>query len=693
MSGSAPFDLRQGEFFPVLGLPSNAIEFTATIQATGGNCDLQVYGPDGPQIVCIMGGDEGNCRFTSSNQWNGMDIIYSSDDVSPPIFESIYIPFASTFAAIRVYAAEDCSGTVRYQWEGMEPCGETVVHCIDPPTKTPSSMPSVSPETSSPTSGPTTSPTTRPTPSPTTGPSKAPTMPEPTGYPSQAPTCHQECTDYIPEGEDKWYDGFGEFFTCDYYAQAPTELCTQTQPMFMNFGKTAREACCACNGNHDCGRVCDVVLMFKTCGGANSTTEAWPTATICDNNDNCQRDYYLDPREDILWANPLWPILAGTKYAWRVPTSMFETSAASVTLTAAKDGVCIEDVWIDYALVNDPEDPIFLSRTEDEFPGENVVNEVDFKAPECRKPSMSPTVQPTRVPTTPPTKTPSVSPLSCFDLQGKYEGLKTQYENQEQVCQDTQTRLTTLATTDGCDYGVTCARCDVLTGDDLGDDVNEPDVGVRNKLSTSDSRYDVVSIGSDNALAMGLPLGIVPIVGPQGTEMYISPVNEVWVRETSFLRRTCVEYKPSADQYCTDPATYCTDGNVVGTLAAIEEQVLIAMAQGDGMHPECPSSCRALSDDVMAHFIKMEVPERENICVWNNLYYYKDPTSRTRKFTCVAAGERLAKCAANTYLCVGFDDNTGMKTYGFYDWQAAAVKTALSLKSKVHPYCPSYANV
>ena len=86
-----------------------------------------------------------------------------------------------------------------------------------------------------------------------------------------------------------------------------------------------------------------------------------------------------------------------------------------------------------------------------------------------------------------------------------------------------------------------------------------------------------------------------------------------------------------------------------------------------------------LDEIVTAHFVKMEVPEYDQVCVFDGLYFYKDASSRTRKFTCVAAGERLEVCPADEYLCVGFDDNTGMKTYGFYDWQAAAVKTALSL--------------
>jgi len=217
--------------------------------------------------------------------------------------------------------------------------------------------------------------------------------------------------------------------------------------------------------------------------------------------------------------------------------------------------------------------------------------------------------------------------------------------------------------------------------------------GVGDMLSGTDSRDDALFLGSDKAIRQGIERDSNPVVGPQGIEMYISNVNEVWVKDSPYYRRTCVEYKPSADQYCTDEATYCTGGTLVGTIAEIEEQVILAMSQGDSIHPECPSSCQSLSDDVKAHFIKMDVAEYENICVWKNLYFFKDPTTRTRRFTCVAAGERLEVCPAETYLCVGFDDNTGMKTYGFYDWQAAAVKTALTLDSKVHPYCPSYKDV
>lgn len=664
-SGTSTFSLTAGEIFPVLGVPQNAKEFEAILQATGGNCDLQLYGPDPNTntIACILGASY-DCEFSSSTTYNGMDITYSGDDRFPPVSESIIIPLASTFTAVRVVAVDDCQGTVQHRWNGIEPCGEPIVECV---TLEPTPVPSVRPTTS-----PTTGPTREPTPSPTNPPIVSP----PTNDPSRAPTCHEECNDYVPPGESRWYDKFGDFFTCDYYAQAPTELCTQTGDMFENFGRTAREACCACNGNHDCGRVCDVVLMFKTCEGANSTTEAWPSATICDRNGNCQVNYYLDPQEDILWANPLWPILAGTKYAWRVPTSMFDSYASTVTLTAAQDGVCIEDVWIDYDLVNDPRDPIFLARSGSaEFPeaGSGIVPTVTFDAPNCRAPSAAPTASPTPEPTTPPTSSPSTAPLDCVEIRRMYEDLVQQYEDQEQVCQDTEDRYLEVATRDGCDYGVTCARCDRLS-------IDTPPSG---NSGDEDSYY----------LGSFFPGQVREERAPGGTVFYIAPSNQIYVIEGLNYRRTCVEYKPVADQYCNNPDLYCAGETVVGTMEQMETAVNVARSQGDGIHPMCPSGCMGLDDTVAAHFVKMEVPDYENICTFNGLYFYKDAASRSRKFTCVAAGERLEVCPAEQYLCVGFDDNTGMKTFGFYDWQAAAVKTALSLDSKLHPFCPLYANV
>jgi len=669
-SGTSTFDIEQGEYFPVIGIPNNAKEFTVELQATGGNCDLQVYGPDDNLgIACIVGASD-ECIYKTSATYDGMDIEFSGPDDTSPVYESIYIELATTFSAIRVYANDDCQGTVSHRWTGIDPCGDPIVECRHPPTNDPSPAPTAS------TATPTTSPTTNPSPQPTPSPTDAPTVTPPSNEPSKAPTCYEECTDFVPEGQSMWYDNFGDFFTCDYYAQAPTELCTQTGDMFSNFGKTAREACCACNGNHDCGRVCDVVVMFKTCAGANSTTEAWPSATICDRSGNCQENYYLDPVEDILWANPLWPILAGTKYAWRVPTSMFDSYASTITLTSAQDGVCIEDVWIDYALVNDPTEPIFLAPDNtDEFPGEDTVSTVTFSAPDCRQPSQSPSVTPTPAPTSAPTKVPSKSPLPCSDMRDLYNDKVEEYERKESQCEDTAEAYTSLAQSNGCDYGVTCARCDRMT-------IDEP--ASSPELDEAETFF----------IGQFYPGQVDEETLPSGQIVYMSPTTrQIYVIENGRYRRTCIQYKPNANQYCTDADLYCAGGDRIGTVEEVDAAVQLALSQNDFIHPECPSSCMGLTDTVAEHFEKMGVENYDQVCTYNGLYFYKDPSTNSRKFTCVAAGERLDECPADEYLCVGFDDNTGRKTYGFYDWQAAAVKTAISLESKIHPYCPAYADV
>jgi len=673
-SGTSTFDIERGEYFPVIGIPNNAKEFTVELQATGGNCDLQVYGPDDNLgIACIVGASD-ECIYKTSATYEGMDIEFSGPDDTAPVYESIYIELATTFSAIRVYANDDCQGTVSHRWTGIDPCGDPIVECRHPPTSDPSPAPTAS------TATPTTSPTTNPSPQPTPSPTDAPTVTPPSNEPSKAPTCYEECTDFVPEGQSMWYDNFGDFFTCDYYAQAPTELCTQTGDMFSNFGKTAREACCACNGNHDCGRVCDVVVMFKTCSGANSTTEAWPSATICDRSGNCQDNYYLDPVEDILWANPLWPILAGTKYAWRVPTSMFDSYASTITLTSAQDGVCIEDVWIDYALVNDPSEPIFLAPDNtDEFPGEETVSTVTFGAPDCRQPSQSPSMTPTPAPTSAPTDAPSESPLSCVEMRGQYSVKVEEYNQKEEQCQNTQDAYTALAQSNGCDYGVTCARCDRMTADEPA---SSPE------LDEAETFF----------IGQFYPGQVDEERLPSGQIIFLSPTTrQIYVIANGRYRRTCIQYKPNANQYCTGndlhDDLYCAGGERIGTVEEVDAAVSLALSQNDFIHPECPSSCKGLTDTVAEHFEKMGVENYDQVCTYNGLYFYKDPSTNSRKFTCVAAGERLDECPADEYLCVGFDDNTGRKTYGFYDWQAAAVKTAISLESKIHPYCPAYADV
>ena len=63
------------------------------------------------------------------------------------------------------------------------------------------------------------------------------------------------------------YDLGGERFDCAYYGYNRPELCVRAGDEYDNFGLSAREACCVCNGGDLCGeRTCVVNIMFTVCG-------------------------------------------------------------------------------------------------------------------------------------------------------------------------------------------------------------------------------------------------------------------------------------------------------------------------------------------------------------------------------------------------------------------------------------------
>ena len=96
-------------------------------------------------------------------------------------------------------------------------------------TKMPSAMPSSLPRTE-PSSYPSSLPSQMPSNTPTSTPTDRPSSSfEPT-------TCRDE-----PD----WYDAYG--LGCDYYT-AYQELCNWFDGYYKNFGKSAKQACCICNG-------------------------------------------------------------------------------------------------------------------------------------------------------------------------------------------------------------------------------------------------------------------------------------------------------------------------------------------------------------------------------------------------------------------------------------------------------------
>lgn len=56
------------------------------------------------------------------------------------------------------------------------------------------------------------------------------------------------CGDYVPDGEDKWYDSLGDAYDCDWYATDSDLYCGTFADDTSNFGMTANEACCVCGG-------------------------------------------------------------------------------------------------------------------------------------------------------------------------------------------------------------------------------------------------------------------------------------------------------------------------------------------------------------------------------------------------------------------------------------------------------------
>lgn len=56
------------------------------------------------------------------------------------------------------------------------------------------------------------------------------------------------CGDFIPEGEDKWYDPLGDAYDCGWYATNSDLYCGTFAEDTPHFGVTANEACCACGG-------------------------------------------------------------------------------------------------------------------------------------------------------------------------------------------------------------------------------------------------------------------------------------------------------------------------------------------------------------------------------------------------------------------------------------------------------------
>jgi len=79
-------------------------------------------------------------------------------------------------------------------------------------------------------------------------------------------TSAQSCADYVPEGEDKWYDPLGAAYDCEWYATDDDgDHCGEFgSDQSLNFNRTANEACCVCGGGFHYTQTTTITLTSTT---------------------------------------------------------------------------------------------------------------------------------------------------------------------------------------------------------------------------------------------------------------------------------------------------------------------------------------------------------------------------------------------------------------------------------------------
>jgi len=116
---------------------------------------------------------------------------------------------------------------------------------------------------------------------------------------------------------------------------------------------------------------------------------------------------------------------------------------------------------------------------------------------------------------------------------------------------------------------------------------------------------------------------------------------------------------------------------------------LVASQRLDGVHPNCPSGCMALEFGFDLYFQMLDTTiDTDRICVYDDQYYWIESETEYT-FTCVGYGLETDVCPSHKMVCVGFEENTGLPSYGWIGQQSKAVILATQQLSNVHPQCPN----
>merc|ERR1719461_186226 len=174
--------------------------------------------------------------------------------------------------------------------------------------------------------------------------------------------------------------------------------------------------------------------------------------------------------------------------------------------------------------------------------------------------------------------------------------------------------------------------------------------------------------------------------------VFVSYNGEIYVYRsdlgTDKFQRTCVGSGLQA-MSCDTSRVVCAGGSVYGTNEEVAAALKVsATSRIDSVHPNCPTGCQMMDGTMMQYFQNQDSDiDVSRICVYSDEYYYiEDDGSYT--YTCVGYGLETEVCPAHKMVCVGFEEETGLPTYGWFGEQARAVKMAINGASNVYPTCP-----
>jgi len=198
----------------------------------------------------------------------------------------------------------------------------------------------------------------------------------------------------------------------------------------------------------------------------------------------------------------------------------------------------------------------------------------------------------------------------------------------------------------------------------------------------------IVSLG--RASAINIPVDLD--TGYPDQTVFVAFDGEIYVYRPDLgnnqFQRTCVGSGLEA-LYCDNSRVVCAGGNVYGTTEEVAAALKVsAESRIDRIHPNCPTGCQSMNGAMVEVFQQQDSDiDVSRICVYSDEYYYIEDDG-TYTYTCVGYGLETEVCPAHKMVCVGFEEETGLPTYGWFGEQARAVKMAINGASNVYPTCP-----